>query len=128
MAKGGMTGSSAMSGRIRHVIGGLKPGAAAAIYTEAEIEMAEAKRRTPVADGHLRKSGEVTPPVIVGNDVSVGLVFGGPSAPYAIYVHEDLDAFHTVGQAKFLESTLRESKPFMGQRIARRMHFEGARR
>lgn len=31
----------------------------------------------------------------------------GYSTPYAIYVHEDLQAAHTVGQAKFLEEPAR---------------------
>lgn len=33
----------------------------------------------------------------------------GYTAPYAIYVHEDLQANHTVGQAKFLEQPLRQN-------------------
>lgn len=35
-------------------------------------------------------------------------VFVGFSAAYAIHVHEDLKAFHRVGQAKFLEQPARE--------------------
>lgn len=33
----------------------------------------------------------------------------GYHAPYAIYVHEDLEAFHPVGQAKFLEEPARRN-------------------
>lgn len=33
----------------------------------------------------------------------------GYHARYAIYVHEDLTAHHTVGQAKFLEQPLRQN-------------------
>lgn len=35
----------------------------------------------------------------------------GFSAEYAIYVHEDLTAFHPVGQAKYLEQPLRQNRP-----------------
>lgn len=31
------------------------------------------------------------------------------SVPYAIYVHEDLEAHHDVGQAKFLETAVRQN-------------------
>jgi hypothetical protein len=34
----------------------------------------------------------------------------GYSAPYAVHVHEDLEAFHANGQAKFLEQPAREFK------------------
>jgi hypothetical protein len=32
----------------------------------------------------------------------------GYSAPYAVYVHENLQAYHPVGQAKYLERPARE--------------------
>lgn len=92
--------------------------AARALREEAEIEMTEAKRRTPVDLGPLRASGHV----VYGHaGLTARLDFGGPSAPYAVYVHEDLEAFHRVGQAKFLESVLLESAPYFAERVARRM-------
>lgn len=95
-----------------------------ALYQEAQIEMKEMKRRTPVDEGHLRSSGTVDHPVIKpGDEVSVHLFFGGQSAPYAIYVHEDLEAFHKVGQAKFCESVIAESAPYLPARIARRIEL-----
>jgi hypothetical protein len=92
-----------------------------ALEFEAEIEMTEAKKRTPVDTGALRASGHVKPARRYGKDISVSLEFGGPSAPYAVYVHENLEAFHKVGQAKYLESVLLESAPYMGARVAKRM-------
>jgi hypothetical protein len=74
-------------------------------YQAAEVLMTDVKEHyVPVATGTLRNSGHVTPPQEEGSDTSVDLVFGGPAAPYAVYVHEDLKAKHTVGQAKYLES------------------------
>jgi hypothetical protein len=92
-----------------------------ALRAEAEIEMTEAKKRTPVKTGALRGSGHVTGPERSWRDIAVVLSFGGPAAPYAVRVHEDLTAFHRVGQAKFLESVLRESEPYMAARVAHRI-------
>lgn len=58
--------------------------------------------------------------------VWTNIVAGGPSAPYAIYVHEDLEAFHKVGQAKYIESVLMESRPFMAARVAKRIDLNKA--
>ncbi len=92
---------------------------ALALRQEAEIEMTEAKRRTPVDTGKLRASGRVEQPQGFGRQISVKLVFG---TDYAVYVHENLEANHpNGGEAKFLESTLNESAPYMAERIARRV-------
>lgn len=88
-----------------------------ALRVEAEIEMTEMKKRTPVRTGALRASGHVEDLRPWG----VRWSFGGPSIPYAIYVHENLDMFHRVGQAKFLESVLAESAPYLAERVANRM-------
>lgn len=92
-----------------------------ALREEAEIEMTEAKERTPVDTGALRASGRVTGPETKGSDIEVKLAFGNASAEYALYVHEDIDAFHNVGQAKYLESTLNESAPHLPGRIGKRI-------
>lgn len=93
-----------------------------ALLKEAEIEATESKRRTPVDLGNLRASIHVEGPEIDSKgNVSAAIVAGGPSAPYALIVHEDLDAYHKVGQAKFIESTLKESAPFLPARIASRV-------
>ena len=92
-----------------------------ALYQEAEIEKTESMERTPVQYGALRGSHEVGRPVQEGRDISVTIAVGGPSAPYCISVHENMEAYHKVGQAKFLESTILESRAFMANRIARRI-------
>lgn len=94
----------------------------AAVRQEAEIEATESKRRTPVDLGNLRASIHVEGPEILPNgNVTAAIVAGGPAAPYAVYVHEDLNAYHKTGQAKFIESTLKESAPFLPARIAKRL-------
>lgn len=44
----------------------------------------------------------------------------GYTAPYAIYVHEDLQAHHTNGQAKFLSEPLEVMRYELGLLVLRR--------
>jgi len=99
---------------------------ASALHAEAEIEMTEAKERTPVEFGVLKASGHVQDPVVDSDGVSVTLAFGGAASEYAIYVHERLDVHHPVGQAKFLESTVLESAPHLPARVAKRINLRQA--
>ena len=104
-----------------------------ALRAEAEIEMTEAKKRTPLKTGVLRASGHVIGPVQEGNMQTVTLGFGGPAGignqgetnktevGYALYVHEMTENLHPLGQAKYLESTLLESIPYLAERIAKRI-------
>jgi hypothetical protein len=93
-----------------------------AILAETRIEAKESMRRTPVEYGTLRSSTEVLGPFYDAG-IYCQIHVGGPSAPYAVYVHENLEAQHTVGQAKFLESTIAESRPFMAARVAKRLNL-----
>ncbi len=45
----------------------------------------------------------------------------GYSAPYALAVHERLNVFHKVGQAKFLEQPIRTEKDKMAEIIRSRL-------
>jgi hypothetical protein len=101
------------------MVGDLREAAAAAIRIEHERIMTTAKQRTPVATGALRASGHVQPTRVDagGRLVSVG-GFGGPAAPYAVYVHEDLTARHPVGQAKFYETAVLEAQSGLADRLA----------
>lgn len=101
--------------------------AAAALYQEAQIEMTESKRRVPVEHGILRASGFVAEPQHSGKNISVTMSYGGAAEDYAIIQHERLDYHHPLGgQAKYLESVINESRPFMLARIARRMDLNRA--
>lgn len=102
-----------------------------ALYQETQVEATEVKRRTPVDKGTLRGTVHVVGPVILhlgdGKRVIYCLVVaGGPAAPYAIYVHEDPDAFHKVGEWKFVENPLKESRPYIAARVARRISLNRA--
>lgn len=119
-----LLGADKVIARIRKIQTGMSKEIADALYEEAKIELREAKKRTPVATGALRKSGKVSKPKISGKTVTVDISFGGETAPYAVYVHEDLEAFHPIGQAKFLESVIEESRPHMAKRIAKRIELK----
>lgn len=91
---------------------------AKALYQEAEEIMADAKENyVPVDWGALRGSGFVEQPK--GSVVILG--FGGPAAPYAVYVHENMQAHHNVGSAKYLEIPLNKAKNGLAGRIIMRL-------
>ena len=114
------TGIDQVASRLAALAKRLPAEAGRALYEEASIEATESQRKTPVDTGALRASHEVSQPTI-GRDISVTISVGGVAAPYAVIVHEDLEAFHDDGQAKFLESTILESKPYLAARIAARI-------
>lgn len=73
-----------------------------------------ARERAPVLTGNLRNSGytrQATPLT-----VAVGF-----NAAYAVFVHENLEAYHPVGQAKFLESALSDNIDRIVAIVARRV-------
>jgi hypothetical protein len=98
---------------------------AAALRKEAEIEATECKKRCPVQTGALRASIHVEGPTRDGRKIQARVVAGGPSLGYALTVHEDLDAYHKNGEAKFIERPLKEAAPHMGERIAKDLRTEG---
>lgn len=83
---------------IQGMIKGLRLGAA--------MVKRESQMRTPVDEGNL-KGGHYTA-VQVNGSFAVAEI--GTVADYAIYVHEDLEAYHPVGEAKFLENAMQAKK------------------
>lgn len=93
----------------------------AALRQEAEIEATECKKRCPTDTGALRASIKVEGPFRNGRKVSCSIVAGGSAQPYALIVHEDLEAHHTTGEAKFIERPLNESASHLAGRIGARV-------
>ncbi len=124
-----VTGDRQVLGRIQVARRGMPNEVARALGIELEtVELPEVYRRTPLDKGPLRESLRVDGPhIIPGRQIQGGIAAGGPTAPYAIYVHEDLEADHPIGEAKFIESTLRESSPHLGRRVGRRMSLANLR-
>ena len=95
-----------------------------AMTVEMRTELKEMIKRTPEDTGDLKRSERVTEPVQRGRTTYVGLAAGSEEVDYAWIVHEDLDAHHPRGgQAKYMESVLMESRPFMRERIAKRLQI-----
>jgi len=88
---------------------------------EAEGIMSQSKELVPVDTGTLRSSGHVKDAVIKGRKVQVQLGYGGAGAEYAKIVHEDLNAFHTVGMAKYLSIPYRKAVKGVAKRISVRL-------
>jgi hypothetical protein len=116
-----VTGQEAISRVLKRYRQDAADALAGALYMEAEKIMTAAKELTPVDTGTLRDSGTVLLPRSEGPVIVQELGFGGPAAPYAVYVHENLQANHPVGQAKFLEVPFTEAQSGMEDRIATKM-------
>lgn len=127
MASGSsLTGGAQLRARLARLKTRFPDEVARALYQETEIETTEVKKRTPVDQGTLRGTVHTVGPVKEGSIIYTLIACGGPAAPYAIYVHENLEAHHPVGQAKFLESVILESRAYMGQRVAARIDLNNA--
>jgi hypothetical protein len=114
--------------RIRHAATtGMREEYTRALMAEInEVETPECQRQTPVDTGALVSTVRTFGPEFRGNQVLAGTTAGGPEAPYAPIVHEDLEAFHRVGNAKFIERPYRESAPYLPARVAARMDMNRA--
>lgn len=128
-----VTGGIEMSQKLSKIARQYPDRVAGATYIEAQVEVTEMKKRCPVDitpraphPGNLRNSIHAEQPQIRGKYINV-IIATGKQAPYAIYVHENPDAIHPVGEWKFMESVLNESQRHMGARIGRRIHFNNWR-
>lgn len=80
--------------------------------------MTAAKQLCPVRYGALRASGLAHAVERDGDSLREVLSFGNDAVDYAIYVHENLNAHHNVGQAKFLEQPIMDAATSLTDRIA----------
>ncbi len=99
------------------------------LYREGLGIMASSEGLVPVDTSALRSSGYVQQPIRAGKTITVFLGYGGPAAKinsktgestdgYALIVHENLEAFHPVGTAKYLEMPFDQAKRGMAARVA----------
>jgi len=92
-----------------------------AVYQEALGVQKTSMNLTPVLTGALRGSHETHRPEYGPDGLVVRVTVGGPAAPYALYVHENLDARHENGQAKFLEYAVLAHQPDFVANVAKRL-------
>ena len=99
-----------------------------ALMAEAEVLVEQARERVPVDTGALKRSIRAEGPTRRGRDIEAKIVAGGPDVPYAALVHEDLDAQHPEGGAKFLEGPLFEGSGSLLRRLGNRFNLKKAAR
>lgn len=100
----------------QYTVAAVKEMRAEAVQIGEEI-MADSKEHyVPVRTGALRASGNVQ---IEKQDRNFTVVmgFGGVASEYAVVVHEDMTAHHTVGSAKYLETPYRKGTSDFADRL-----------
>ena len=105
------------------------------LFREASGILSASAGLVPVDTGALKSSGYVADPKREGDVIEVVLGYGGPAAQinpktgestdgYAVMVHENLEAHHPVGSAKFLEMPFDQATQGMATRVAAAMKGE----
>ncbi len=95
---------------------------AQAIYEEANVIFARSQVLVPVDTGILRGSGGVSSPQQGDKGYFVDIFYGGPAAPYALYVHEIIGNYHNPPtQAKYLEQPVMEAMSTIQENIKGRI-------
>jgi hypothetical protein len=98
--------------------------AARALRHEAQEVLTQSLDEVPVDTGALKASGRVNPAsgvILSGENIMVEVVFGSTATSYAIPVHENLEAHHPHGKAKYLEGPLLRQLNGISGRIADRV-------
>jgi hypothetical protein len=94
----------------------------AELYQFAEEVMTDSKAVVPMDTGALAATGQVHPPEIDGDEISIELGYGDAAVGYAIYVHENLDPgvnWTRPGSGpKYLENPLKAKQDDLPQRLA----------
>jgi len=95
---------------------------AQAIWEEANMIFAKSQILVPVDTGVVRGSGGVSAPQMGSQGYFVDIFYGGPAAPYALYVHEIIGNYHNPPtQAKYLEQPLMEAMDGLQSRLKGRI-------
>jgi hypothetical protein len=132
-----MAGSSIYSDILKNIADMKKlaahaPGEIGRALKEVADELVpECKAVTPVADrtygnnppGTLRDEIHSEGPIQDGKTIIVKIKTGPKSATYAAVQHEDLDFFHSVGEAKYIERPLGKASRFIKDRVARKIQM-----
>lgn len=117
-----------VTSNMRRSANGAQSGAARGARSLANQVLRESQSLVPVETGALKASGRVESHMNM-KGISVSVAYGARdarnSSRYAVYVHEDLNAFHPHGTAKFLEiawlgvmpGALAEYKFYVGRAI-----------
>ena len=132
MKLSGHADSRKMVGRIRGVKTAFRAAHERGMRIESNLLLERMRDRTPVDmrpnaphPGALRNSGRVEVTHKSADVIEAQFTFGDDGiVNYAVYVHENLEAHHTVGQAKYVESVLNEDGPDFLAKLAPHVHFD----
>lgn len=123
-----ITGDQKLMNALKGMEDKLPHAVAMAIYEEASKIFIESQLLVPIDTGALRGSGFVTLPEITSISSKVAIQYGGAAAPYALIVHERINAmsgnpiFHRPPtQAKYLSIPVERAIPTFGTRILGRV-------
>ena len=120
-----MTGTDKLRNALLHLLKATPERMAAQVHGMAEEAMTESKKRTPVDLGDLKRSGNVKPPVVTKDSISVRMGYGDTAVNYALFVHEDVNARHKVGRSHYLSSVIDELRPKFLKKLSVRMSAYG---
>jgi len=105
---------SVVLNNLNRQIGNIKQRSSAGLLAAGLLVQRGAQKKVPVLTGNLKGSAYTRKVSAHEPAVEVGF-----TAAYAIYVHENLEAHHDNGEAKFLERSLNENRREILALIAR---------
>ena len=114
-------GAAAMLSKLKKIATNAPDEFKRALYQEAELIVKECKQRVPVDTGNLRATIRQEGPTREGRRILTEIVAGSSSEDYALIVHEDLEAHHDDGEAKYIERPIKETSGTLMGRIAKRI-------
>lgn len=92
-----------------------------ALTSEANVVLNQSKQIVPYRFGALKTSGRVERPNVSGDGIEVEITYGGPSASYAVYVHEIPKNYNHGKQYKYLETPARAHAPVFTRKVKERL-------
>jgi len=120
-------GADAQLGKLKKLIKFSPDEFARALAQEVEgVEVPECKRVCPKLSGDLSKGIHMEGPQRDGRRIVCSIVTSAAQDHYALKIHEDPDLNHTNGEWKYIENPLKESAPYMKDRIAARIDLNKA--
>lgn len=127
-----LNGEEELLSKLNEALKNRKDDVVKAARMEAELIMTESKLQCPSDTGALKSSGHVKEPYDEGGRTIIEFGYGGTAAKinpktgestdtYAVYVHENLEAHHPTGKAKFLEDPVKAAQPSLLKNIVERL-------
>jgi len=121
-----ITGEKELIEKIQRLGAGMmKEAQEAGLGVAEELVLEPARARAPMKTGRTRRSGHVVVRKFLDATI-VKIIFGGPVAPWARFVHENLEANYKNGEPKFLERTFLGAKTQFAPAVASRISLARA--